>query len=173
LSPADARALIAHPSLSNGGAQTWADLGSGNGTFTVALASQLPPGSVVHAMDADSRVLKRVPSRRDGVEIVTHVGDFTKFPWPFDALDGVLMANALHYVRDQAAFLRRCGAHARRRRVLLVEYDTDQANPWVPYPLGYAAAVELFRTMGYDVTALGRRPSVYRRVEIYGALFTA
>jgi trans-aconitate methyltransferase len=172
LSPADARALIAHPSLSIGGAQTWADLGCGNGTFTVALASQLPPDSVVHALDVDARVLKRVPSRRGGVGIATHVGDFTRFPWPFDALDGVLMANALHYVRDHAAFLRRCDAHARRRRVLLVEYDTDQANPWVPYPLGYAAAVELFRRTGYDVAALGRRGSVYRRAEIYGALFT-
>jgi trans-aconitate methyltransferase len=173
VSPADARALITHPSLSNDGAQTWADLGCGSGTFTVALASQLPARSVVHAMDVDARVLKQVPSRRGAVEIATHVGDFTDFPWPFDALDGVLMANALHYVRDQAAFLRRCDAHARRRRVLLVEYDTDRANPWVPYPLGYAAAVELFEASGYDVTALGRRPSVYRRVEIYGALFTA
>jgi Methyltransferase domain len=139
----------------------------------VALASQLPPGSVVHAMDVDARAVKRVPSRRGGVDIATHVGDFTEFPWPFDALDGVLMANALHYVRDQAAFLRRCDAHARHRRVLLVEYDTDQANPWVPYPLGYAAAVELFRTMGFNVATLGWRRSVYRRAKIYGALFTA
>jgi trans-aconitate methyltransferase len=173
VSPADARALIAHPSLSDGGAQTWADLGCGHGTFTVALASQLPPRSVVHAMDVDTRALERVPSRRGGVDIATCVGDFTEFPWPFDALDGVLMANALHYVRDQAAFLRRCDTHLQRRRVLLVEYDTDQANPWVPYPLRYAAAVELFGTRGYDVVALGRRRSVYRHVEIYGALFTA
>ena len=173
MSPADARALITHPSLASGGAQTWADLGCGNGTFTVALASQLPPGSVVHAMDVDADVLKGVPPRRGGVDITTRVGDFTEFPWPFEALDGVLMANALHYVRDQAAFLPRLDAYARRRRVLLVEYDTEQANPWVPYPLGYAAAVELFRTCGYGVTALGRRRSAYRRAEIYGALFTA
>ena len=173
MSPADARALIAHPSLSTGGTQTWADLGCGDGTFTVALASQLPPGSVVHAMDVNSRVLKGVPSRRGGVDIATHVGDFTEFPWPFETLDGVLMANALHYVPDQAAFLRRCRAHARRRRVLLVEYDTDRANPWVPYPLSYTAAVELFKAAGYDVAALGRRRSAYRRAEIYGALFTA
>jgi hypothetical protein len=46
----------------------------------VALASQLPPGSVVHAMDVDTRVLKRVPSRRGGVDIATHVGDFTECP---------------------------------------------------------------------------------------------
>lgn len=124
-------------------------------------------------MDVDSRMLKRVPSRHGGVDIATHVGDFTEFPWPFDALDGVLMANAFHYVRDHRAFLRRYDAHARRRRVLLVEYDTDQATPWVPYPLGYAAGVDLFRTAGYDVSALGRRRSVYRRAEIYGALFTA
>jgi ubiquinone/menaquinone biosynthesis C-methylase UbiE len=77
LSPAEARALIAHPSLAAGGPQTWADLGCGDGIFTVALASLLPGGSVVHGMDINAGALKRVPTRRGGVAIVTHVGDFT------------------------------------------------------------------------------------------------
>ena len=172
MSPADARALIAHPSLSAAGPQTWADLGSGDGTFTAALASLLPTGSVVHAIDVDAGALRRLPRRRGGVGIVAHACDFTTFPWPFDALDGVLMANSLHYVRDHETFLRRCGAHLKRRCVLVVEYDTDRANPWVPYPLGYAAAIELFRSAGYDeVQTLGRRQSVYRRADIYAALF--
>src|SRR5262245_4324341 len=103
----DARALIAHPSLGLGGPQTWADLGAGDGAFTIALASLLSSGSVIHAIDADRGALKKIPSRRAGSEINAHVGDFTTFPWPFDLVDGVLMANALHYVADQPAFLRR------------------------------------------------------------------
>src|SRR5580765_2792439 len=120
MSPEDARRLIAHPSLSDGGPQVWADLGCGDGTFTTALASLLPSGSTVHAIDTDARALARVPARHRDVTIVTHAGDFTIFPWPFDSVDVVLMANALHYVRNQAAFLRKLDGALRQHRVVLV-----------------------------------------------------
>ena len=109
MSPEDARALIAHSSLSAGDPQVWADLGCGEGTFTVALASLLPAGSTVHAIDNDTLALARLPARHGDVTIVAHAGDFTSrgaARWPFDGLDGMLMANSLHYVRAQAAFLR-------------------------------------------------------------------
>jgi ubiquinone/menaquinone biosynthesis C-methylase UbiE len=173
VSPDDARALIAHPSLSVGGPQVWADLGCGDGTFTVALASLLPAGSTVHAIDNDTRALARLAARQGNVAIVAHAGDFTVFPWPFDALDGVLMANSLHYVRAQAAFLRGVDRALQRRRMLLVEYDITRGNAWVPYPITQAAAAELFRSVGYGVaTAIGRKRSQYGRGEIYGLLLT-
>ena len=182
MSPEDARALIAHPSLSVGGPQVWADLGCGEGTFTVALASLLPAGSTVHAIDNDTRALARMPARHGDVAIVAHAGDFTRIPdsrrdspagWPFGGLDGVLMANSLHYVRAQAAFLRAVDGLLRQRRILLVEYDIARANAWVPYPISYASAVQLFRSVGYGVaTPLGRKRSEYRRGEIYGLLLT-
>ena len=173
MSPADARTLIAHPSLSADGPQVWADVGCGDGTFTAALASLLPPGSTVHAMDTDTRALARLPDRLGEIAVVAHAGDFTVFPWPFDALDGVLMANSLHYVRAQAAFLRSVDGARRRRRILLVEYDVTRGNPWVPYPISQASAVDLFRSVGYGVaTTLGRKRSMYRRGEIYGLLLT-
>ena len=172
MSPAEARALIAHPSLAAAPSQTWADLGSGDGTFTVALASHLPAGSVVHAIDIDARALADIDPPRSGATIVTHVGDFTEFPWPFSDLDGVLMANSLHYVRDQHEFLRRVVSQLRRRRLLLVEYDTDRANAWVPYPVNSTAAIALAGDVGLRrATPLGRRRSVYRRAEIYATLF--
>src|SRR5580765_4265912 len=136
MSPEDSRSLIAHPSLSRGGPQVWADLGCGDGTITAALASLLPAGSTVHAIDTDGRALARVPKRHGDVAIVTHAGDFTSLPWPFDGVEGVLMANALHYVRAQAAFLRSVDAALHRRRMLLVEYDTTRGNAWVPFPIG-------------------------------------
>ncbi len=173
MSPEDARDLIAHPSLSAGGPHVWADLGSGDGTFTVALASLLPHGSTVHAIDVDSRALARIPARHRDVTIVAHTGDFTAFPWPFEGVDGVLMANALHYVKEQAAFLRRVDQALRRRRILLVEYDITRGNTWVPYPLSHASAVELFQSIGYrSAESLGRKRSRYRRGEIYGLLLT-
>jgi trans-aconitate methyltransferase len=174
VSPEDARALIAHPSLSVGGPQVWADLGCGDGTFTTALASLLPAGSTVHAIDKDTRALSRLPARLGDSAIVAHAGDFTVLPWPFDAPDGVLMANSLHYVRAQAAFLRGVDGALGRRRMLLVEYDITRGNAWVPYPLNQASAAELFRSVGYGVaTTLGRTRSQYRRGEIYGLLLTA
>lgn len=173
MSPDDARALIAHPSLSVGGPQVWADLGCGDGTFTAALASFLPAGSTVHAIDNDTRALAHLPARDKDVTIVAHSGDFTAFPWPFDARDGVLMANSLHYVRAPAAFLRGVDGALRRRRILLVEYDITRGNAWVPYPISQASAVELFRSIGYSVaTTLGRTRSRYRRGDIYGLLLT-
>jgi trans-aconitate methyltransferase len=174
MSPADARALIAHPSIAAGGALTWADLGCGDGTFTRALASQLPTGSVIHAIDTDARAIARIPSAPPGVDIVTHTGDFTRFPWPFGSVDAVLMANSLHYVSDQAAFLLRAVAQLRRRRMLLIEYDTDRGNPWVPYPVSDASARRLAASIGLQqITALGRRRSAYRRAEIYALLCDA
>ena len=173
MSPGEARALIAHPSLSAGGPQVWADLGCGDGTFTIALASLLPAGSTVHAMDRDPRALARLPVRHGNVALVPHAGDFTVFPWPFDGLDGVLMANSLHYVREQATFLRGVDAALGQRRILLVEYDIARGNAWVPYPVNHPSAVALFRSAGYGVaTSLGRKRSAYRRGEIYGLLLT-
>jgi SAM-dependent methyltransferase len=174
VSPDDARALIAHPSISVGGPQVWADLGCGDGTFTTALATLLPAGSTVHAVDNDAGALARLPARLGDVGIVAHAADFTVFPWPFDALDGVLMANSLHYVRAQAAFLRDVNGALRRRRLLLVEYDITRGSAWVPYPVNQASAVELFRSVGYAVASpLGRSRSRYRRGDIYGLLLTA
>jgi trans-aconitate methyltransferase len=153
---------------------TWADLGCGDGTFTLALATKLPKGSVIHAMDRDASALRGIPRAHASTSIMTHVGDFTRDPWPFDPVDGVLLANSLHYVRDQAAFIRRCEpAMKSPRRFLVVEYDTDRSNRWVPYPLSWQALERLFKEAGYtSIDRLGSRPSKYQRASIYAALIT-
>jgi ubiquinone/menaquinone biosynthesis C-methylase UbiE len=165
----DAVALIA--GMSHGAPATWADLGCGDGTFTLALATLLPPRSVIHAMDQDASLLRRIPRTHDGTSIVTHAGDFTAMPWPFGPVDGVLLANALHYVRDRAAFIRACEeAMNSPRRFLIVEYDTDRSNPWVPYPVGREALRLTLRELGYgSVRILGSRPSMYQRAPLYAA----
>jgi trans-aconitate methyltransferase len=168
----DSVALIEGVPLSPG-ASTWADLGCGDGTFTLALATRLPNGSGIHAMDQRASALARLPKSRTGTSIVTHTGDFTVHPWPFSGLDGLLLANSLHYIRDQAAFIRACKPAMRTPRFLIVEYDTDDANRWVPYPLGRRTLEELFRAAGYtSFSMLGSRPSVSQRAALYAATIT-
>jgi trans-aconitate methyltransferase len=168
----DAVALLADSGrLASLGATTWADLGCGTGTFTLALAERLAAGSTIHAMDQDRAALRALPAERHDVRIVAHRGDFTRPAWPFAGLDGILMANSLHYVEHQARFIRACEPHMQSRRFLIVEYDTDAANRWVPYPLSRSALTSLFNAAGYSSIAfLGSRPSVYRRAALYGAL---
>jgi ubiquinone/menaquinone biosynthesis C-methylase UbiE len=171
MTPEDALALIAAAPVGTVPA-TWADLGCGDGTFTLALATLLPSRSTIHAMDRDARALRRIPKTHAGTSIATHVGDFTEHPWPFDRLDGVLIANALHYVRDQVDLIR--GSEAAMRspyRFLVIEYDTDRANQWVPYPVSRRALERLSADTGYKrITWLGSRPSIYRRAPIYAAM---
>ncbi len=166
----DAVDMIAGAGLETAVPATWADLGCGDGTFTLALADLLAPGSTIHAMDRDAVALARLAANR-AVRIERHLGDFTSDPWAFDALDGILMANSLHYVEAQSAFLESCAARVMPAgRFLIVEYDTDVANPWVPYPVRAAALARFFEEIGYSAfKLLGTRPSAYGRARLYAA----
>ena len=159
--------------VGSGEPMVWADLGAGDGMFTKALAQMLVAGSVVHAVDLDGAALAGIPAERDGVTIVAHRADFMRRPWPFrESLDGILMANSLHYVREQEAFVRECGAHLKADgRFLIVEYDLDRPNRWVPYPVSRRGLTALFTAAGYSTpTWLGSRRSVYQRGDLYAAL---
>ena len=169
---ADAVQLLTTSELASPSPQVWADLGCGDGTFTRALASVLAPGSTVHAMDLDSDALRALPAEQHGVSIRRWHGDVTEVPWPFGAIDGLLLANLLHYVRDQSAFLRHCGAALPEDgHLLVVEYDTDRANPWVPFPIDHAALAQLCLAAGFArVVGLSSRPSIYHRAPLYSVL---
>jgi hypothetical protein len=90
-------------------------------------------------------------------------------PWPFADLDGILMANSLHYVAAPGAFIRACESHMKPpARFLIVEYDTNEANHWVPHPVGQAKLRALFERAGYSsISVLLTRPSVYQPAPLY------
>jgi SAM-dependent methyltransferase len=164
--------MLAGTGLNALGPTTWADLGCGEGTFTLALAGLLADGSTIHAIDRNRSALDGIPASHRGVRITTHVGDFTKQPWPFDALNGILMANSLHYLHAPAAFIAQCELRMKPpRRFLIVEYDTEKPNRWVPYPVSMATAETLFRQAGYaSIRLLSSQPSVYQRAALYAVL---
>ena len=169
---ADAIEMLADSGVEALGPTTWADLGCGDGTFTVALAALLAADSTIHAIDRDGLALRNIPAEHHGVRIKTHRGDFTNLTWPFADLDGILMANSLHHVDDQAALIRACESRMTlRRRFLIVEYDTNEASRWLPYPVSQRRLTALFASAGYSsIRLLRTRPSVYRRALLYAAV---
>jgi tRNA A58 N-methylase Trm61 len=94
-----------HVSLLRGGVVPgeWADLGSGRGAFTLALADLLGPGARIHSIDRDAEALKGQREAMARRFADAHVDyrrlDFTG-SLDLPPLDGVVMANSLHYVRD-------------------------------------------------------------------------
>lgn len=168
----DAIELIRCEGLVKEGPATWADLGCGTGLFTRALAHFLQPGSTLYAVDANRNALSGIGTLPAGIILEKLPADFEQEALPFHHLDGILMANALHFVRDKAAFLKRAKTWLRPEGCfLLVEYDTDRSNPWVPCPVSFANLGPLFAPLGFPVVEkLQERPSIYHRSGIYAAL---
>jgi SAM-dependent methyltransferase len=151
----------------------WADLGSGTGAFTLALADVLAGRGSIVSVDRDSGALKEQQHRMSAAFPSTDVryveADFTG-QLELPPLDGILMANSLHFVRDKEPVLRRLLAHLRPGgRFILVEYDADRGNPWVPHPVSFARWQDIAASVGLGGTRLiGRVPSRFLGA-IYGA----
>jgi len=155
----------------SGQAQHWADLGCGDGLFTEAIARLLPTGSTVRGIDTRPGLKSHTTS--NGVTLTPMKADFVRDDLGLHDLDGILMANSLHYVKDQSAFFQRLRTHMHPHApFLIVEYDTDVAVPrWVPYPLSLISLTTLFRKAGYClIQKLGERSSVYGRSDIYAII---
>jgi trans-aconitate methyltransferase len=168
----DAVRLISNNAISASVPQHWADLGCGSGTFTRALASLLAPQSLIYALDTDRRSLAQIPTTFNDVTIQKQEFDFVNQPLPFNVVNGMLLANSFHYVKDKEALIVNLKSHlAKDGSLLLVEYDTAQGNQWVPYPLTYDSLGQLFKNAGFNtIRKLGEHPSVYRRMNMYAAL---
>lgn len=151
----------------------WADLGAGTGAFTLALAELLGPEGIIYALDQDGRALRELADgmRRQFPHTTLHTitGDFTR-PQALPLLDGIIMANSLHFVRHKEPVLRLIKAYLNPTgRLLIVEYGTDRGNHWVPYPFAYPTWEKLARQVGFSHTEkLASRPSRFLG-EIYAA----
>ncbi len=152
----------------------WADFGSGTGAFTLALAELIGPTGEIHSVDKDRGALKEqaraMRARFPTVTVHDLAADFTH-PLDLPALDGVVMANALHFQRDKEAVVRLVRGYLKSEgRLILVEYNVDRGNFAVPHPLSYATWEALARRSGFAETRrLATRPSRFLG-EIYSAL---
>ncbi len=128
---------------------TWVDLGCGTGLFTRALAGLLYTGSTLYAVDKNISSFQnsRFPNM---VAVKTIESDFILDDLNLQNIDGILMANAFHFVRNKKQFIEKLIPFFGSTPVfLLVEYDTDLPNPWVPYPLSFITLKKLFTELGF------------------------
>src|SRR5688572_13695337 len=101
-----AKDLIEEGVEHTGTKQIWADLGAGNGVFTYALSTLLQEGSVLYAIDMNA-------SRMESIRVWQQIGlkkiqaDFVQNGWTIEPLNGILMANALHFVKDKETSLKK------------------------------------------------------------------
>jgi SAM-dependent methyltransferase len=135
----------------------WADLGAGEGAFTSALAELLGPGARITAVDRDAGALRSLGRLRfPGVAITTSAADFTR-GLDLSDLDGIVMANSLHFVGDKAPVLESVRLMLRPGgKLVIVEYGSDRGNPWVPHPFSYQTWEKMAAQAGFVKTRLLR-----------------
>jgi trans-aconitate methyltransferase len=161
--------LIGNGFTDTDGAQVWADLGCGKGVFTHALATVLQEGSVIHAVD---RVKQKIGPLPEGRVVHFHQLDFDGTTLPFRNLDGVLMANSFHFVKDKVKCLTRLKQHlVSTGNLLIVEYELHTASQWVPYPIPFESLQDLLAREGFkNVYRIGERKSLYGAHMMYAAI---
>ena len=157
-----------------GAGSRWLELGAGEGAFTLALADVLGPDGDIVALDRDAGALRRLAAQMDrrfpGTRLTAVVADF-RDALPDGPFDGVLAANSLHFVADPMAVVERARALLRPGgRLVVVEYDADRGNPWVPHPFSFETWQSMATRAELASTRLiGRVPSRFLGA-IYGAV---
>ncbi len=151
----------------------WADFGSGDGAFTLALRALVGPDGELFSIEQDQGRLaqqrQNFAHRFPESKIHYLHADFTQ-PLDLPSLDGLVIANALHYFRDKEKLLRQLRVYLKSDgRLVLVEYNVDSGNPWVPYPLSFETFSKLAVRAGFSQPQrLATVPSRFLR-EIYSA----
>lgn len=166
--------LLRPANLEQGG--SWADLGAGSGAFTFALRELIGANASIHAVDKDRNDLNRLEKEyeirfenSDNLKII--VGDFSRpMATPLPPLDGIVIANSLHYFKDRVKILKHVRSLLKPNGILLiVEYNVDSGNLWVPYPFSFETFKKLAAQSGFDEPRLlAKNPSSFLR-EFYSA----
>jgi SAM-dependent methyltransferase len=178
MTPEEAISLI-KPGVSET-SRIWADIGAGTGMFTVALRdllgglngdSRLNRRSRIYAVDKSPHALWQLQSTAE-VEIVVVEADFNN-SMDLPPLDGIVMANALHYATDHRVVLEHVLKSLKQGGTfILVEYDTDRPNPpWVPNPISFKTFETLCGQSGLSAPkVIGSVQSQYGYERIYAAV---
>lgn len=165
--------LFRPANLPQGG--TWADFGAGGGAFTLALRELIGSDAAIYAVDKSRASLKELESahlaRFNSSRNLILLKDDFSLSLSLPPLDGIVMANSLHFFKDKEKILR----HARgflkpNAALLLVEYNVDVGNLWVPYPVSFNVCRVLVKRTGFtEPKLLAKRPSSFLN-ELYSAV---
>ena len=118
----------------------WADLGAGSGTFTRALASILDDDSRIYAIDRDPQAVQALSrwGAAHAPRLVALTADLSR---ALDLaglvggpLDGILLANALHFMRDHDAVLARLAQSLGPDGRVVIVGTSSASHPSEPQP---------------------------------------
>jgi len=78
-------------------------------------------------------------------------------------LDGILMANSLHYIQEKEMLVKRVEPYFNtEKQPFIVEYESNTPNRWIPLPITFSELSALFDSLGYEVVAkVNERPSSF------------
>lgn len=152
----------------------WADLGSGAGAFTLALRDMAGPEVEIYSVDKYAPSLddqeKAFEEMFPGSKIHYLHMDFTE-DMPLPLLDGILMANSLHFLKDQDKYLLKLHRYLKPNgTLLLVEYNASEGNAWVPYPISFEKFEMLAEKTGYEKPKFLKSIPSHFLNEIYSAV---
>jgi ubiquinone/menaquinone biosynthesis C-methylase UbiE len=165
--------LLRPANLPQGG--VWADFGAGSGAFTLALSELIGLKAEIYALDKDRSGFGKLEQSHRALfgtsqNIHPTRADFTG-ALSLPPLDGIMMANSLHFYKDKEKTLRHVRSFLKLNgTLLLIEYNVDSGNMWVPYPLSFETYKALAPRAGFtEPRLLGTHPSRFLR-EFYSAV---
>jgi ubiquinone/menaquinone biosynthesis C-methylase UbiE len=149
-----------------GSGPLWADFGSGDGAFTLALADILGPEGMIYSLDRKAGALRdqEREMRRRFPRTPVHylIADYRE-PLELPAFDGIVMANTLHYQTgdERQATLGLIRGYLRPSgRLVIVEYDREESTFWLPHPLPWRLWQQTAPRAGFvNTRKLDTRPS--------------
>jgi protein-L-isoaspartate O-methyltransferase len=113
-----------------------ADIGAGDGYYTMRLARRLGPGTTVYAQDVETRYLENLRRRlqREGVSGVTLVQGTPRDPkLPAASVDLAILSHMYHEIENPYEFVYRLrGALAEGGRVAVIDVDRATKDPGTP-----------------------------------------
>ena len=165
--------LLRPADFSQGG--VYADFGAGSGAFTLALRELVGLDATIYAVDKDRSSLNQLDSAHrvrfnSSRNLILLSNDFSR-PFNLPPLDGIVMANSLHFFKDKEKILRHVQKFLKPNgALLLVEYNVDSGNMWVPYPLTFETYRALAPRAGFrEPHLLAKVPSRFLK-EFYSAV---
>lgn len=158
----------------NGKGGRWADFGSGDGAFTLALRDIAGPEVEIYSVDKN---LSRLQNQKKMFEELFPGSDIRFIHADFRMhialpyLDGIIMANSIHYVKNKMGLLTSFKPYLKKSgKMIIVEYNVDEGNRWVPFPLSYQSFKNLAIQTGFTQPILMHTIPSYFLKEIYSAV---
>ena len=139
---------------------TVADIGAGEGYYTVRLAARVSEDGRVLAQDIDSEALERLGRRveRERLENISiKLGKPDDPQLPVDSFDRIFLVHMYHEVTEPYAFLwRMWPALAAGGQIVVVDVDRPTARHGIPPALLFCE----FEAVGYKLVEFVERPDL-------------